>query len=160
MKKFYSPDVAEKKAAIIEAPVKTFMEAKEAFKLMDEAKAKETQAYALAVVAIQWGMQWVKAGETFHLQTAPLPDPSKRSPYDPQPHGINIWGHAQKLLTSEMRLIETPNTETLYSICLLDLDDGPIVIEHPDFGGRYFRSSCWDLHSETNTISQKKDGNK
>lgn len=125
---------------------------------MDDDQAKETKAYALGFVAVQWGTQWVKAGEAFHMQTAPLQEGNERSPYDPQPHGINIWGHAQKLLNSQMRLIETPNTETLYSICIIDLHKGPVVVVHPDFKGRYFRTSVWDLHSETNTISQKKDG--
>jgi hypothetical protein len=69
-----------------------------------------------------------------------------------------FWGHAQKLLNADTRLIETPNTETLYSIALVDLNEGPVVIVHPDFGDRYFRTSIWDLHSNTHTISQKQDG--
>ncbi len=162
MKKFYFSFVAVAGMATAtiaqEKPQPTFMEAQKAYALMDDVKAKEAKAYALGFVAVQWGTQWVKAGEAFHMQTAPLPDPSKRSPYDPQPHGMNVWGHAQKLLNSQMRLIETPNTETLYSICLLDLKDGPVVVVHPDFKGRYFRTSVWDLHSETHTISQKQDG--
>jgi hypothetical protein len=62
------------------------------------------------------------------------------------------------MLTHEMRLIETPNTETLYSIAVVDLNDGPVVVVHPDFGDRYFRTSIWELHGDTRTISQKHDG--
>jgi hypothetical protein len=47
-------------------------------------------------------------------------------------------------------------TQTIYSTAVLDLGDGPIVVVHPDFGDRYFRTSVWDLHSETHTISQKR----
>jgi hypothetical protein len=92
------------------------------------------------------------------LFTRPLPDGVERSPYDPMPHAINVWGHARELLNADTRLIETPNTETLYSIIVIDLDDGPVVVEHPDFAGRYFRSTIWDLHSDTHTISQLQDG--
>jgi hypothetical protein len=43
---------------------------------------------------------------------------------------------------------------------VVDLNDGPVVIEHPDFGDRYFRTTIWDIHSDTHTISQKQDGGK
>lgn len=136
------------------------MEAKKAFALMTAEQAQEAKAYALGFEAVTWSMQWVKAAEAFHMQTAPLAASAERSPYDPQPHAMNVWGHARELLTSDIRLIETPNTETLYSVCLVDLSQGPVIVLHPDFGSRYYRSSIWDLHSDTHTISQKKDGGK
>jgi hypothetical protein len=125
---------------------------------MSAEQVRETEAYTLGVQAVLWGMQWVKAGQTFRMVSRPLPSGQAPSPFDNNPHGINIWGHAQKLLNADFRTIETPNTETLYSSALLDLKDGPIVVVHPDYGDRYFRTSIWDLHSETNTISQKQDG--
>jgi hypothetical protein len=105
-------------------------------------------------------MQWVKVGQTLRISAAPLPQGTKRTLVDPSPHGINVWGHAQALLTHELRIIETPNTETLYSIAILDLKDGPIVVVHPDLGERYFRTSIWELHGDAHTISQKQDGSK
>ncbi|HEY7303617.1 MAG TPA: DUF1254 domain-containing protein [Bryobacteraceae bacterium] len=104
-----------------QAPPKAFMEATQAFARMDEEKARETEAYTLGVQSVLWGLQWVKAGESFRMFTAPLPAGTQRSPYDSNPHGIDIWGHAQKLLTAEFRTIETPNTETLYSSAIVDL---------------------------------------
>jgi hypothetical protein len=59
-----------------------------------------------------------------------------------------------------MRFIETPNTETLYSNAVLDLQDGPVVLLHPDLGERYFRTSVWEVHGDARTISQKQDGPK
>jgi hypothetical protein len=50
-------------------------------------------------------MQWVQGGEAFRLFTAPLPKGKQRSPYDTNPHATNVWGHAQKLLTAEFRVI-------------------------------------------------------
>jgi hypothetical protein len=134
------------------------MKAPEAFAHLPEDQVRETVAYTLGVQTVLWGTQWVKAGETFRMVSRPLPDGATRSPCAPNPHGINTWGHAQQLLTADFRTIETPNPETLYSTALLDLEDGPIVVVHPDFGDRYFRTSLWDLHSETHTISQKQDG--
>src|SRR5262245_39270213 len=140
------------------APPSAFVKAPDAFARLTEDQARETEAYTLGVQAVLWGTQWVKAGETFRMFSRPLPAGQERSPYDNSPHAINAWGHAQKLLNADFRVIETPNTETLYSGTLLDLKDGPIVVVHPDLGDRYFRTSIWDLHSETHTISQKQDG--
>ena len=134
------------------------MKAPEAFARMSPEQVRETEAYTLGVQAVLWGMQWVKAGEAFRMFSRPLPAGQARSPYDSQPHAVGVWGHAERLLNADTRLIETPNTETLYSIILVDLKDGPVVVTHPDFGGRYFRTSIWDLHSDTHTISQKQDG--
>jgi hypothetical protein len=140
------------------SPPPALMKAPGAFARMTEDQVRETEAYTLGVQAVLWGMQWVKAGEAFRLFSRPLPAGQERSPYDQNPHGINVWDHARKLLNADFRIIETPNTETLYSAALLDLKDGPVVVLHPDYGDRYFRTSIWDLHSETHTISQKQDG--
>lgn len=141
------------------SPETSLLKAPDAFARLDEDRVRETHAYTLGVQAVLWGLQWVKAAEAFRGSARPLRPGTPRSPYDPQPHGVNVWGHAQALLTASFRIIETPNTETLYSIALVDLADGPVVVVHPDYGERYFRTSVWDLHSDTHTISQKQDGN-
>ena len=123
---------------------------------MSEEQVRESEAYTLGVQAVLWGMQWVKAGQTLrafaHGTHPPGPDQSAL--------GVNVWGHMRSLMTHEDRNIETPNTETLYSVAILDLHESPIVIVHPDHGDRYFRTSIWELHGDTHTISQKKDGGK
>jgi hypothetical protein len=122
-------------------------------------QAREAEAYTLGVQAVLWGMQWVKAGQT--LRTISSPSMGARSGFsDPDTLGINVWHHERALLTDEARFIETPNTETLYSSAVVDLRDGPVVVVHPDFGDRYFRTSVWELHGDAHTISQKKDGAK
>jgi hypothetical protein len=127
---------------------------------MDAEQARQTEAYTLGVQTVLWGMQWVKAGQTMRVHAAPLPQGTKRNPVDPSPHGINVWGHARALFTHELRITETPNSETLYSCAILDLKDGPIVVVHPDLRERYFRTSIWELRGDAHTISQKKDGSK
>ena len=143
-----------------EGAIPSLIKPADAVARMDAEQARETEAYTLGVQTVLWGMQWVKAGQTLRVAAAPLPQGTKRNPVDPSPHGINVWGHARALLTHELRIIETPNTETLYSIAVLDLKDGPIVVVHPDLGERYFRTSIWELHGDAHTISQKKDGAK
>src|SRR5262245_4312613 len=79
------------------------MKAPKAFARLNEDQVRETAAYTLGVQAVLWGMQWVKAGETFRMVSRPLPNDAARSPFDPNPHGMNTWGHAQKLLTADFR---------------------------------------------------------
>jgi hypothetical protein len=142
----------------VETPAPTFLKSPDAVARMTEDQATEAFAYTLGVQAVLWGLQWVKAAESLRMFSAPLPAGREPSPFDPLPHAINVWGHARKLLNADTRLIETPNTETPYSIVVIDLKDGPVVVVHPDFGERYYRSSIWDIHSDTHTISQKQDG--
>jgi hypothetical protein len=136
----------------------TFLKAPDAFGRMTADQVAEAEAYSLGVQAVLWGLQWVKSAESLRMFSTPLPEGKERSPFDPLPHGMNVWGHATKLLNADTRVIETPNTETLYSVIVLDLAEGPVVVVHPDFAGRYFRSSIWDVFSNTCTISQKHDG--
>ncbi len=130
----------------------------EAAARMNAEQAREMEAYALGVQTVLWGMQRVKAAQTMRNVAAPIPAGSTRHPFDPSAHGVNVWGHARALVTHELRVIETPNTETLYSTAVLDLRDGPIVVVHPDLGERYYRTSVCELRGDTHTISQKHDG--
>src|SRR5262245_57738877 len=86
-------------------PPSAFVKAPEAFARLTADQVRETAAYTLGVQAVLWGMQWVKAGESFRMFSRPLPDGTARAPFDSNPHGINVWGHAQKLLTAEFRTI-------------------------------------------------------
>jgi hypothetical protein len=126
---------------------------------MDVDAAREAAAYSLGIQAVQWGMQWVKGWLVFHAMTAPLPAGVERAAGDSFPHGVNVWGHARALMTPEFRAVETPNTETLYSTALIDVADGPVIVVHPDFGDRYYRTSIWELHGDTHTIGGRTYGN-
>src|SRR5499426_4210883 len=79
-------------------PASAFVKAPEAFTRLTEDQARETEAYTLGVQAVLWGTQWVKAGESFRMFSRPLPAGTAATPYDPLPHGIDVWGHARKLL--------------------------------------------------------------
>ncbi len=135
-----------------------FLTADEAVANMTEAQAMEAAAYSLGVQTVLWGNQYVKAGAALRSMAAPLPEGSTKSPVDPYPHAYNVFGHARAALTHEIRLVEQPNSETPYSAAVIDLSNGPVVVVHPDMGGRYFRTTVWDAFGQTRTISQKKDG--
>ena len=139
-------------------PIPSLRKPADAAARMEAEQARELEIHALGVQTVIWGMQRLKAAQTLRNFTAPLPPGAVTPPFDPAPHGVNVWGHARALITHELRTIETPNTETLMSTAVVDLGDGPIVVVHPDFGDRYFRSSVWDLGGATHTISQKRDG--
>lgn len=139
-------------------PIASLIKPSEAAARMEAEQARELEAYTLGVQTVIWGMQRVKAGQTLRNFAAPLPAGSSAAPFDPSPHGVNVWGHARARITHELRAIETPNAETLMSTAVVDLENGPLVVVHPEFGERYFRTSIWELRGETHTISQKRDG--
>lgn len=50
---------------------------------------------------------------------------------------FNRFAHAERLAGPESEFVSA-NNDTLYSIAQLDLSEGPLVLQLPDTGGRYF----------------------
>jgi hypothetical protein len=72
----------------------------------------------------------------------------------PDGHGnapLNRFSNARRFAGPENRTVVAPNVDTLYSIAQLDLGKGPIVLSHPNVGGRYFVFQLLDPY--TNTIA-------
>jgi hypothetical protein len=57
----------------------------------------------------------------------------------------NSLVHARKLADHTSRLVTTPNNDTLYSTASVDLTQGPVRIDVPDFGGRYYSIALMDM---------------
>ena len=57
----------------------------------------------------------------------------------------NTFTHSRRLLTPADREVVTPNNDTLYTNAWLDLADGPLLIEVPDMGERYWTLGFLDL---------------
>ena len=57
----------------------------------------------------------------------------------------NGFTHSRALLTPANREVVSPNNDTLYDNSWLDLADGPLVIELPDMGERYWTLGFLDL---------------
>ena len=63
---------------------------------------------------------------------------SKQDP-DVVPYAaVNQFWHARRLMDASYRAGGCPSTDSLYSLAWLDLSEQPIILSHPDMGGRYF----------------------
>ena len=51
---------------------------------------------------------------------------------------VNLFSHSRQLLNAKDRRVVTPNNDTLYTNAWLDLSDGPLFINTPDTGNRYY----------------------
>src|SRR5690606_6927450 len=51
---------------------------------------------------------------------------------------VNQFTHTRRLRTPEDKEVVTPNNDTLFTNAWLDLADGPVVIQVPDMGSRYW----------------------
>ena len=58
---------------------------------------------------------------------------------------LNTFTHSKRLLTPRDREVVTPNNDTLYTNAWLDLSEGPLVIEVPDMGERYWTLGFLDM---------------
>lgn len=63
----------------------------------------------------------------------------------------NVFLHVSTLADASSKAVTTPNTDTLYSSAFLLLADGPVQIDIPDSGDRYFSLSLLDFY--TNNIA-------
>jgi hypothetical protein len=59
-------------------------------------------------------------------------------PGNPRRVPVNRFAHRRVLADHTHRMVTTPNNDTLYSSAVLDLSAGPVALEVPDFGNRYF----------------------
>src|SRR5690606_186901 len=51
---------------------------------------------------------------------------------------VNQFTHTRKLIGPEDREVVTPNNDTLFTNAWLDLSNGPVVIDVPEMGNRYW----------------------
>ena len=90
------------------------------------------QAVALGDQAYRYGFPLMEFLRVRDQETSvPAPDRKGNSP-------VNVFSNADKFARPSDRTVVAPNVDTLYSITHLDLGKGPIVIEHPNLGNRYF----------------------
>jgi hypothetical protein len=59
----------------------------------------------------------------------------------------NYLVHSRALATSALRTVTKPNHDTLYSIAWIKLDNGPIEIDTPESGSRYFSLALMDAYT-------------
>lgn len=72
--------------------------------------------------------------------------------------GFNRFAHGRDLAGPDYQPFRTPNADTLYSNAWLDLRGGPVVLDVPDTGGRYYTAAFLDIHGNASNISARTHG--
>ena len=67
--------------------------------------------------------------------------------------GFNVFHHDRNLAGPGYQAFLTPNADTLYSNAWLDLSRGPVIIDVPAFGARYYTLNFLDMYSNATNIS-------
>lgn len=76
-------------------------------------------------------------------------------------HPVNTFVHGRKLTGFNEQKITTPNNDTLYSSAAIDLSAGPVRLQIPDFGSRYYSISFFDAYTNVfSCISTRLHGDK
>ncbi|MEY4694948.1 MAG: hypothetical protein RLZZ95_1397 [Pseudomonadota bacterium] len=60
---------------------------------------------------------------------------------------VNLFSHSRRLLNASDRRVVTPNHDTLYTNAWLDLSHGPLRIDTPDTGSRYYVLGLIDMYT-------------
>jgi len=66
------------------------------------------------------------------------------NPANPHRLPLNTLQHARQLADHNSRAVTAPNNDTLYSSANLDLRSGPVRIDVPEFGSRYYSIALVD----------------
>jgi hypothetical protein len=66
--------------------------------------------------------------------------------------------HERHLAVPGFAAFRVPNVDTLYSNAWLDLRDGPVAIDLPDFGDRYFTLNLLDVFGNASNVSRRTVG--
>jgi len=95
--------------------------------------------FAAAALAYIWGYPLVVMERTRRLLVS----------RGPAPAGMNRFVHGTRLLTHRDREVVRPNNDTLYSSAWLDLRSGPVVLEVPYMGDRYYSFQLMDAYTNS-----------
>jgi hypothetical protein len=71
---------------------------------------------------------------------------------------LTAFVHDRELASPAFSAFRVPNVDTLYSSAWIDLTRGPVDVELPDFGGRYFTLQFLDAFSNTSNLSRRTIG--
>jgi len=110
--------------------------------------ARSADPYTLAVRATVWGYPLIRAAQLRQKATQP------NDPFAPRPSTVataplNRLGRARQLAGPDTRIGVAPNNDTLYVLAFLDTDDGPFLLDTPDFGARYYTFQFGEADSST-----------
>lgn len=72
--------------------------------------------------------------------------------------GLNKFVHDREIAKPDYKAFKSPNVDTIYSNAWLDLTRGPLLIEVPEFGERYYTLQLLDMYGNTSNISLRTKG--
>jgi hypothetical protein len=104
-----------------------------------KAPAADSDQTALIAKAYEYGFPLFEHARLVYLYS-----------YDsgnPQRVPVNSFGHRLQLVDHTARAVTTPNNDTLYSSTVIDLSAGPVRLDVPDFGSRYFSIAFLDAYT-------------
>lgn len=68
----------------------------------------------------------------------------------------NTLAHVRQFPPADFREVVAPNFDTLYSSSWLDVSDGPVIINVPDSGGRYYLLPMLDMWTDAFAVPGKR----
>ena len=80
-------------------------------------------------------------------------------PHDPQYVGFDKFSHGRDLARPGYAAFKSPNADTLYSNAWLDLTGGPVELDVPPTGSRYYTVNFQDFFGNASNISTRTHGN-
>ncbi|MCJ2180982.1 DUF1254 domain-containing protein [Novosphingobium album (ex Hu et al. 2023)] len=80
-------------------------------------------------------------------------------PADPQYVGFDRFNHGRDLARPGYAAFKSPNADTLYSNAWLDLTRGPVELDVPPTGSRYYTVNFQDFYGNASNISTRTHGN-
>ncbi|MET3860443.1 hypothetical protein ABIE38_001353 [Dietzia sp. 2505] len=104
----------------------------------------------LAFDATVWGLTAV-------LQYAQLSDFVWRRPTGDGPR-INTFDHRRGLAGPDFSEFRVPNVDTLYSNGWITVENGPVELEIPAVGDKYYTVNLFDIHGNASNISNRTHG--
>lgn len=123
---------------------------------MNNTNWKNEFTYTLGVQAFIYGFPYVYLPQIRYKWTNIKSD----SPHAPH-IAVNSFWRASKMITSDYKDGGSPNNDTFYAIGILDLSKGPVILEHPDMGDRYFTFELADMSSDNfDYIGKRATGSK
>ena len=78
--------------------------------------------------------------------------------YAVEGRAVGAFLHERRLARPGFAAFRVPNVDTLYSNAWLDLRDGPVIVDLPDFGDRYYTLNLLDGFGNAANISRRTVG--
>lgn len=113
-----------------------------------------TGATAIATQGYIYGFPLVLMGETLERLTGETRSCEISTP-------INSFFHVKELPDADYKIVVRPNLDTLYSFAMLELSEGPVILEHPDVTDRYLLMAFLDAWSNNfDAVGTQRNGGK